>query len=70
MSVLSSGYGWSDPEPGTVPCQSGTAEGGRYYSTAGKPAAEGSPGHTETRLLGTADIPGVDAHVNQVLKLN
>lgn len=74
ISVLSSGYGWSDPEPGTVPCQSGAAEGGGYYSTVGKPAAEGSPGHTEARLLRTADIPGLDnAHTQtqqQILKLN
>lgn len=70
ISVLSSGYGRSDPEPGTVPYQSGATEGGGYYSTAGKPAAEGSPGHTEKRLLCTADIPGLDTHVHQVLKLD
>lgn len=58
--VLSLGHGRSDPEPGTVPDQSGTTEGGRRYSTIGQPAAEGSPGHTETRLLCTADIPGLD----------
>lgn len=60
ISILFSGYGWTDPELGIVPCQSGAAEGGGYYSTAGKPAAQGPPGHTAACLLRTADIPGMD----------
>lgn len=64
ISVLSSGNSWSDPEPGTVPGQSGTAEGGRCHSTIGQPAAEGSPGHTETRVFCTADIPGLSVYLS------
>ena len=59
--LLSPGHSWFDPEPGTVPSQSSATEGGRCYSSIGQPATEGSPGHAETRLLDTADIPGLES---------
>lgn len=68
FSVLSSGYSWPDPESGVVPSQSGTTEGGRCYSAIGQPAAEGSPGHTETHLLCSADIPGGKHNVLPIVR--
>lgn len=56
------GHRWVDQEPGAVPGQPGAAEGGGNHPAAGQPAAQGSSGHTETRLRRTADIPGSDAH--------
>lgn len=62
ISFLSSGYSRPDPELSVVPCQSSVTEGDWCYSTIGKSAAEGSPGHPETCLLGTADVPGLETH--------
>lgn len=64
---LSSGYGRSDPELSTVPCQSSATEGDWCYSTTGKSPAEGSPGHPETCLLCTADISGLETHTVRIL---
>lgn len=66
ISFMSSGYRRPHPELSTVPCQSSATEGDRCYSTIGKSAAEGSPGHPETCLLCTADVPGLDTHSDRV----